>query len=412
MSEEKANSSESNDQVNAANSAIPCSLELGKPDTQKSDKDELEQLQKEKLRAEIADLKRPLLKKITFWPPALTFGIALLTYGYLVETGTFNAIQAHLTYVTDTLRTYKNHLDTIVKIQDDSSKVLSSEIYRQRQITDSLHQKIGAQTDLIRQYDSALKLKDSELSKKSAYAAALLRQIKNLQDEHSEQQKALDFYSPFAQRSVYATNSDCKIVDISKIPGYSDRSRYFRMDRGSSFVLSSRGFGIYLAGGPDSYIWDSVRQCEGKYVMYFNKELPQEVMPYTAAFEFERHHITLLNQVGILNGRYDLLFDFGQNESSNVVPKEDVGTWRIFGYPNRIIIHENKMIEFGDSAHLEQFRIDHIKLDRIDDSELYFTHTADNNQQQFIIKHGLKMSIILYGADRPEVNPFLFMVKL
>jgi len=236
-----------------------------------NDKDELEQLQKEKLRAEIADLKRPLWKKITIWPPALTFGIALLTYGYLVGTGTFDAKQAHLTYVTDTLRVYKNHLDTIVKIQIDSSKILSSEISRQRQITDSLYQKIGTQTTLIRKYDSVLKLKDSDLSKKSVYVAALFRQVKNLQDQHNELQRALDYYSPFAQRSFYTSSSDCKIVDVSKIPGYSDRSRYFRMDRGSSFILSSRGFGVYLGGGPDSYTWDSVKQCQGKYVMYFTK---------------------------------------------------------------------------------------------------------------------------------------------
>ena len=296
-----------------------------------NDKDELEQLQKEKLQLEIGNLKAPFWKASTFWPPVFTFLTALLVYLYLFGTGIFDSKQAHLTYVTDTLRTYENHLDTIVKIQNDSSKSLSSEISRQKHITDSLYQKIGTQTALIRQYDSVLKLKDSDLSKKSAYVAALFRQIKNLQDQYNEQQRALDFYSPFAQRSVYAYNNDCRIVDITKISGYSERSRYFRMDRGSSFILSSRGFGVYLGGRPDGYTWDSVRYCQGKYVMYFTKGMPQEVTPYSAAFEFERHKVTLLNQVGILDGRYDLLFDFEQNESSNVVPKGDIGSWRLFG---------------------------------------------------------------------------------
>jgi hypothetical protein len=137
-------------------------------------------------------------------------------------------------------------------------------------------------------------------------------------------------------------------------------------------------------------------------------------MPFSAAFEFERHHVTLLNQVGILNGRYDLLFDFEQNKASNIVPKEDVGSWRIFRNPSRIIIHENKMIEFGDSDRLEQFRIDYIKIDPIDQSELYLTTQVQttNIKQQFLIKHGSKLTIILFGPDQPEVSPLYRMSKL
>jgi hypothetical protein len=231
-----------------------------------------------------------------------------------------------------------------------------------------------------------------------------------------------------AQTGPKATNpshtkitAHCKIIDITKAPGYSDRSRYFNLDRGSSLMLSSKGFGVYLAGPGDGYTWDSIKQCQGKYVVYFANTGSQETLHPVDTFEFQRHHITFLNTVGILYGRYDLLFDFDHNESSEVVPNGDIGQWQISSSElNRIIIHQNKTLEFGASPRLQQYRIDHIKVDRADTSTLYITtqiHTNipyPNNQQQFLIKHGSKLTILLWGPPpgRPELGSFYVLSRL
>lgn len=85
------------------------------------------ELEKEKLKAEIKLLNRNQYWQPGFLTPLFTLVITVFVYGWLWNSGLFDAKQAHLTHVTDTLAAYKSRLDTnIIKLNDSSRKLNDS----------------------------------------------------------------------------------------------------------------------------------------------------------------------------------------------------------------------------------------------------------------------------------------------
>jgi hypothetical protein len=117
-------------------------------------------------------------------------------------------------------------------------------------------------------------------------------------------------------------------------------------------------------------------------------------MPDSAILDIKVHSVIFFTPVGILQGRYGLLFDFNSNMESVEVPKSDIGRWRIGNlFPNALNLSRTRFLEFGDSTNLSRYKIDSIKIDRVDTSAVYFATKMSGSDKNcptklvFLIKH-------------------------
>ena len=100
--------------------------------------DRRKELEEEKLRLEINNLKRSPFNHPSFWLPFIPLGLAVVTYFWIYNTGFFDSKQAHLTYVTDTLQRRKAILDTLILAQKDSSRKLEIRLQIMQHSVDSM----------------------------------------------------------------------------------------------------------------------------------------------------------------------------------------------------------------------------------------------------------------------------------
>jgi hypothetical protein len=129
----------------------------------------IEDLERDKLIAEINNLERSPFKTMTFWGPLLTFLTAAFVYLYLLSNGTFDKKQAHIQWVTDTLYTRSKFLDTLIQQQHDSSTILHQQIANLLGEVVSLKNDItnlkGPHTDSLRKIlDITAQLRNSNLN--------------------------------------------------------------------------------------------------------------------------------------------------------------------------------------------------------------------------------------------------------
>jgi len=212
----------------------------------------------------------------------------------------------------------------------------------------------------------------------------------------------------------------CRPIKVADIPGYSANNRYFNAGLTESFILNQGSFAVYQAGSGDSYSWDSLDVCRGKYVFHYGNEGGQEpnLRGQTIFAEIHRHHFTLLNNMGTYGpGTYDLLFDFNDNEKSTTAPAPDTGRWQtgVTGSPFHFITIKSRAVEIGAATApaVQKCRIDQVQIDHVDHSSLYVIVPLGPGilqpgaPQQFIIKHSPTNTVILIGPGQPPVTQII-----
>jgi hypothetical protein len=108
---------------------------------------------------------------------------------------------------------------------------------------------------------------------------------------------------------------------------------------------------------------------------------------------------------------------------TNLVPLEDTGKWQMTqgGTPLQVMILKNKEAEFAFNASspLQKCRIKQVRIDRIDNSELFEIAAIDSGffqigvPQQVVIKHSPKNAIILIAPpSQIPLQTIQYLTKL
>jgi hypothetical protein len=218
-----------------------------------------------------------------------------------------------------------------------------------------------------------------------------------------------------AGRDVQGRPGSCKTTSITTVPNYSEANRYFHHgDLKNSFRLEAKNFRVYI-GDPmgDTYSWDSVQKCNDGYrILFTNSGSQQMISPPIAALDINAHCVRFKTIVGILQGTYDLAFDFKNNEKAREVPAGDVGKWQIQG-GGTFVLTANRISYGSSNMPITEYKIDEIKIDRIDESTLYLVTPVNPapTPKGFLVKHGDSNTILLLGSTNFDASPAQFIVK-